>query len=216
MFAILGTVKKTYPKQLKIALLIIAGLLLGAIIATGARFAIYKPDTVHYHANFALYVNGARDEFKGPAFYEEVESCHAHNTDDPLDRTHMHNRINDVIHVHAHGVTWSQFFSNLGYTLGDTVLVTGRGTYVNGADGNKLSFILNGEPVDSIANKLVGDDDALLINYGKDSSSMVEGRYKAIPHTAHQYDEGQDPSSCAGSEQLTFWKRLKISVGANP
>ncbi len=211
--------KKILSSPIKIALLIGGAFLLGAIITTGVRFVIYKPDKVHYHANFQLWVNGVRDEFKGPAFYEEVAACHAPNTDDPHDRTHMHGNVNDVVHVHAHGVTWSQFFTNLNYTIGDNILVTGRGTYIDGANGNKLSFILNNQAVDSIANKVIGDEDVLLINYGPEPNKInktLNDRYNNIARTAHQYDVGRDPATCAGADELTFWKRLKISLGANP
>ncbi len=190
------------------------GLVVGLVLTTTLRFANYKSTTVHYHANFALYVNGVRDQFKGPGFYEEVSSCHDDNTDDPHERAHMHGSVNDVIHVHARGVTWQQFFANLGYTLGDTALVTGNGTYVN-SSVSKLSFILNGKSVDSIANSKIGDQDVLLINYGKDSDTTVMSRYNAIPHTAAKYDRGQDPSTCSGTRPLTFWGRLKIALGAN-
>ncbi len=190
------------------------GVIAGALIMIGVRFANFKPNTVHYHANFALYVNSVRDEFKGPGFYEEVSSCHDNNSDDPHERAHMHNSVNDVIHVHARGVTWQQFFANLGYTLGDKVLVTGNGTFSDGKAG-QLKFVLNGKSVETIANAKIGDQDVLLVSYSNDNDTTLMSRYNAIPHTAAQYDKGKDPATCSGSQPLTFWKRMQIALGAN-
>src|SRR4029078_13418935 len=111
MFAILYAVNKPNRHQLKAGLLLGAGLVLGALIMTAIRFAVYKPNNTHYHADFALYVNGVRDGFKGPRYYEELQSCKDNNSTDPHERTHMHNNINDVVHIHARGVTWSHFFA---------------------------------------------------------------------------------------------------------
>jgi len=50
------------------------GLVLGSAVLLGIRFFTYKPDTIHYHANFALYINGQQEQFKGPQYYEETEN----------------------------------------------------------------------------------------------------------------------------------------------
>ena len=46
-------------------------LLLGAAIILGIRFATYQVAAVHYHANFALYINGQHEVFKGPQYYSD-------------------------------------------------------------------------------------------------------------------------------------------------
>src|SRR5205807_2006238 len=130
--------------------------LAGVLVSLAAIFVVRtlsaKSNAVHYHADFALYVNGVRDEFKGPGYYEEVQACSANNKDDPKARVHLHNEENSIVHVHDHGVTWGAFFANLGYTLGDNVLVTNNGALSNG--NAKLSFMLNGQPVDTVANRV--------------------------------------------------------------
>jgi hypothetical protein len=189
-----------------------------------------KDETVHYHANFALYVNGVLDVFNGPGYYEEVQACNSDNLDDPRARVHMHNNLSHVVHVHDHAATWGAFFANLGYTLGDSVLTTGKGTYVNGADG-QLSFILNGQKVDTVANRTIGNEDTLLIDYetksdstlgnedtlpikyGLKSDSTPQERYQAIIRDAHEHNTQYDPATCSGGQELTFTTRLKKALG---
>lgn len=184
-------------------------LLLGGLVVATLHFLTFKDTNVHYHANFALYVNGQRDEFRNFSFYEEVQACSADDKSDPKARVHMHDQNNGLIHVHASGVTWEQFFANLGYTLGDNVLTTGNGVHVDGQDGNKLSFILNGRGETFIANRVIRSEDRLLINYGQDSEQTLQQRYSHVPADAHKANTEHDPATCSGSQELTPWLRLK-------
>lgn len=59
-----------------IAIALAAGFLLGAIWLVALRYVTYKNDAVHYHANFALYINGQREEFKSFTYYEEIGRAH--------------------------------------------------------------------------------------------------------------------------------------------
>ncbi|MDB5186172.1 MAG: hypothetical protein JWL85_695 [Candidatus Saccharibacteria bacterium] len=196
-----------------IAIALAAGFLLGAIWLVALRYVTYKNDAVHYHANFALYINGQREEFKSFTYYEEVAACTSDAVDNPKVRVHMHDQNNHLIHVHASGVTWGHFFANLGFTLGDTVLKTDNGIFADGTDGNKLEFLLNGQKVNGIANKIITSEDTLLINYGKDSEDTLKQRYDGIPHDAGVANTKQDPSTCSGSEDPTSLERLKKSIG---
>lgn len=195
-----------------VLLVALAAFIMGALWIAAIHFFTAQINAVHYHANFALYVSGQRDEFKG-LYYEEVQSCNEQGSTDPRTRVHMHDNVNNVIHVHDQAVTWSDFFANLGYTLGDNVLADDKGhTYINGQNG-KLSFILNGKPVDTIADRVIQDRDVMLISYGNDSQATLQKQYNSIPHTAEKYDEGSDPATCSGSKPLTITDRLKHAIG---
>src|SRR5436190_1007345 len=89
-------------------LAIIAAVLAGALLVLAIRFINYKPTNTHYHANFAVYINGQREQFNGPTYYEEesMGSCTTDKEMIPADRAHMHDNENDVIHVHDKAVTW--------------------------------------------------------------------------------------------------------------
>ncbi len=186
------------------------GLVLGLLIFVGLRMALVQDHHTHYHANFALYVNGQQDKFDNFTFYEEVQSCSSDDKNNPKTRAHMHNQVNDVVHVHDDNATWGHFFANLGYGLLDDAVQTNKGIFTNGVDGKALTFILNGKAVESIANRVIQSEDTLLIDYGDNADTQE--RYKQIKHTAHEANVKPDPASCSGSHELTLKDRLKRAV----
>jgi len=189
-----------------------AGLLLGALIILVVRLATYTPPSTHYHANFALYINGQREEFKGPQYYEEVAACTSHGPIQPAQRAHMHDNINSVVHVHDDGVTWQQFFNNLGWTLAPNFIQDAQQKLYVEDDTNKLNVMLNGQnltDLTNIANQTIRDRDRLLISYGDIDSRALQTEYTSVPNTAKHYDETKDPASCAGQmQQASFSDRL--------
>jgi hypothetical protein len=201
-------------KHLKNKLLLsaVVGLLLGVVIILGIRFVTYKmPAVVHYHANFAIYVNGVREPFKGFGYYEETaaKACMLTPVDTPKERAHMHDNVSDVVHVEDHLVTWGNLMQNLGWGLGNDYLRTKDTMLVNN-DTSKLSFILNGQPVESISDQIIQDKDRLLISYGTADSSALQGQYKTISTSAATYDSTKDPASCsAGHNEVTTLERLQ-------
>jgi hypothetical protein len=208
--------KKKFSKFQKHIIIFVLGLLVAFVATTAVRFAMVKDAAVHYHANFALYVNGQEDPFKSFTFYEEVASCDSHEVDNPKVRVHMHDENPHLVHVHAHGVTWSAFFANLGYTLGDNLIKTDNGVYIAGDDGNQLTFYLNGQKIDHLADTVIKSEDVLLINYGKDSDITLKQRYDAIPRDAHKANVTKDPAACSGGHELTTWSKFKQALGAQP
>lgn len=186
-------------------------LLLGAAVVLGIRFATYNPGVVHYHANFALYINGQREQFRGSQYYEEEAMCSAATTVTPADRAHMHDNINDVVHVEDHGVTWGQFFANLGWYMGPN-FIGGPGNTLYVENGtSQLHLILNGQDytgLGGLANTVIKDQDKLLVSFGDINSTTLQQEYHAIPSTAHHYDVTQDPSSCSGHSASSMHDRL--------
>ena len=189
----------------------VACLLLGAVIILGIRFATYKVDTVHYHANFALYINGQKEEFKGTQYYTEVEMCTLNTTMVPSERAHMHDNVNNVVHVEDHSVTWGQFFANLGWTMGPTFIASPDGTIYSENGDNKLNLILNGQDYTDfggLQNNVIKDTDKLLVSFGNESNTSIKQQYDAIPSTAQKYDTTKDPASCSGNHGTTMHERF--------
>lgn len=190
----------------KILLSLVIGFVVGVFWLTAVRFVLIKDDSVHYHANFALYINGQRDKFDNFTFYEEVVSCSADGSN-PKERVHMHDNISDVVHVHEPAATWGHFFANLGYALGNDLVKTDDGVYIEN-DDNKLVFWLNGEKVDTVANRVIKSGDALLIDYGDSNDQEIKNRYDQIVKNADEYNKRDDPSSCKGNKKPGFWEKL--------
>jgi hypothetical protein len=189
------------------------GAILGILVLLSIRFITYHHEgTVHFHANFAVYLNGQREAFKGPQYYQEVTVCSAeHGITIPQQRAHMHGNINSVIHVHDHAVTWGQFFENLGWYVGPDFIVTDSGTTYAANGTSKLHVIINDQDytdLTPITNTLIKDRDRLLLSFGDVNDATLQQEFKTIPNTAKHYDDTKDPSSCSGDEAPTTSDRL--------
>lgn len=187
-------------------------LILGAAIPLGVRFLTYKPDSVHYHANFALYINGHQEKFQGPQYYTDTESCTVNTAMTPMGRAHMHDNVNNVIHVEDHAVTWGQFFENIGWYMGPNFIEDPSGTMYLENNNNQLHLVLDGQDytdLGGVANMTIKDRDRLLVSFGSIDNSALRQEYSAIPSTAHHYDVTPDPSSCSGGHaSMTLHDRL--------
>lgn len=190
----------------------ISCLLLGAAIILGVRFFTYKVDSVHYHANFALYINGQREEFKGMQYYTEVNACMVSNAvKQPSERVHMHDSVNNVVHVEDNSVTWGQFFTNLGWIMGPTSIISPDGTVYGENGDNKLHLMLNNQDYTDFGgmqNTVINDKDKLLVSFGNENDSALKQQYNNIPSTAQKYDTTKDPASCSGNHSTTMHDRL--------
>lgn len=203
--------KTKLSKAIKSGWFIGAGaFILGAAVILTIRVATYRPEEIHYHANFAVYLNGQREQFAGMRYYEETaaNSCSIEEEETPLERAHMHGNVNDVVHVEDHLVTWGNFFQNIGWGIDDNYLKTVDKIYAVD-DQNKLTFMLNGKRVDSVANLIIKDEDKLLVSYGDESSEQIQKQYSVIPSTARKYDIEKDPASCSGHKNNTMRDRLR-------
>ncbi|OGL35627.1 hypothetical protein A3F65_01000 [Candidatus Saccharibacteria bacterium RIFCSPHIGHO2_12_FULL_47_16b] len=189
------------------------GLLVGTLIILGIRFVTYQPEKgVHYHANFAVYLNGQREEFKDIFYYIGGESCTGENDHEmtPYARAHMHDRVNDVVHVEDEAVTWGQFFQNVGWVVDPKVIRTPDKVLLADSS-NKVSFMLNGEKVDNIVSRVIGDKDRLLVDFGPTSNADLEKEFVTMASNAEQYNNSPDSGTCGGAMQdKNSWRdRLK-------
>lgn len=182
--------------------------LLGALVVLTIRFITYKPESAHYHANFAVYINGQREDFKQAFYYEAVAACTLDKHIQPPERVHMHDQINDVVHVHDHGVAWGHFFQNLGWYIGpDQIKIFSQPFFPDAQ--NKITFILNGEKVPTVTNLIIGDQDKLLVDFGSTTEETLQKEYHSIAATAQKYNQAADPKSCSGQKEATFRDRLE-------
>ena len=201
--------RKLAPFQTALAIAGV-GFVLGILWLVGIRFLTITPAETHYHSNFAVYINGEREEFKSFAYYEEIAACSNEYGNNPKGRTHMHENVNDVIHVHDKRVTYQDFFTNIGWTVGPDFVRSDTTLYANN-EGAAVTYILNGEKVERIDNRVIGDKDRLLVSYGAGDIDTT-AQYAAVATTAEEVDQKPDPASCSGlngSAGESFTARLK-------
>lgn len=195
----------------RLAITLIAGAVLGFLLIGAARFATQEHvHGVHYHANWAIFLNGERLDLTDTRYMEDVFVCTADPShQNPEDRVHMHENNQDVVHVHAAGVTWGHLMANLGFAFGDDYLYTDKARYTN-ESGNTLKFILNGRQVQSLNNQAIGDRDRLVISYGPETvEEVLEKQFPLVETSAARYNEMPDPASCSGAVEETVGDRLR-------
>ncbi|HEV7454757.1 MAG TPA: hypothetical protein VGO07_05865 [Candidatus Saccharimonadales bacterium] len=200
---------KRHSQKYRISWRAIVGILFGALLVLGIRFATYSPEQIHYHANFAVYLNGQRETFKSPMYYEEVSgSCALGKDVKPAQRVHLHDEVADVVHVHDHAVTWGDLFMNLHWAVGPDFIRTPSKIYVAG-DGQRITYIVNGQSLDDISTEVIKDEDRLLVDFGDTTDAAIQQEFKNVASSAHQYDIGKDPAACLGNVAPTWKDRLK-------
>jgi hypothetical protein len=190
-----------------------AGMALGAFGLGAARFLLVPPpEATHFHANWAIYIDGERLDLSGQRYMEEVSSCYTIDGEvTPQARIHMHEGNHDVVHIHHLGTTWGHLTNNLGIGLGEGYLILTDGTRIFDGEEGRFSYILNGRALTAVHNELVASEDRLLISYGSESlDELGTGGFDQVATTAAEYNTRQDPATCSGSsEPLGFWDRLK-------
>lgn len=192
---------------------LIGGLIIGLLWFIMARALFFYPDPVHYHANFAVFIDGERVSFDSPIYYEEVQACSQDEVNNPRGRAHLHQPNHDVVHIHDEAVTWGNFFENIGWNLGDDFIMTNEQMYLDGTDG-ELVFMLNGFRDRQIANRLIKSEDRLLVSFAEvnDNQDELQNQYNEIPANAGEFNLTYDPANCSGSADPSLWQRLKFGI----
>ena len=188
----------------------ITGVLIGMLVILGIRFVSYEPPKeVHYHANFAVYVDDKQEQFSNPLLYEEISECSISTEKKPGERAHLHENIKDVVHVEDSAVTWGNFFQNINWNVSDKYLDTSEDLLVN-TETKKVTYVLNGEEVSNITNKVIGDKDRLLVSYGTATKDEINKQFSTVASSAEKYNITKDPASCSGGHSEDSIKdRLK-------
>ena len=191
------------------------GAILGALAFFVLRLVLADPEAPpHYHANFAVVVDGRRVDLSGAKYSEEIASCRlAARALQPQERVHLHNRDPDLAHVHHEGVTWGHLFANLGFGLGASYLAIDDTRILTDGAGKTLKFVLNGRPEISVQNVLISSGDRLLVSYGTETTAeAIQRQFAAVASDASKFNQRKDPAGCSGSVEPTLWDRIRHAV----
>lgn len=194
-----------------IKMMFLIGLFVGVLIVLAIRFFNYKPEEhPHYHANFAVYLNGQREQFKDIFYYVDAGgTCNLQQKMTPYERAHLHDNVNDVVHVEDEAVTWGQFFQNIGWVV-DPKLVRTPDQLLLADSGDKLTFMLNGKQTDKVINSVIGDKDRLLVDFGSTDSQTLQKEFESVASSAGKYNGSKDVGSCGGASEDNSWgNRMK-------
>ncbi len=157
--------------------------------------------SVHWHADVALYINGERYDFNQERFFSTTDKELSENV-------HLHEPFL-VVHVHREGTTWREFFHSLGFELTDQCLTTPEGDQYCTSEAERLSFIVNGVRVDGLAFQDITDIDRALISFGDESDEELRQQYAQVNDEAcilsglcveRIPEGGLPPEACGGYE----------------
>lgn len=191
---------------------VLLGIVIGVLALGAARFIVTPwPDPVHYHANWAVYIDGLPVDLSADRYMEDVAACAAGERITPEQRVHMHEGVDEIVHVHHDGVTWGHFLGNLGWAVGEDWIQLDDGRRLGGEEGADLTFIVNGFVVPSIRDRLIASGDRLLISHGTVTEETALGElFPQVPENAPEYNAMNDPASCAGGHgELPIGERLR-------
>lgn len=112
--------------------------------------------TVHFHAGFQVYKEGALVDFSGLRYMHEKPcttdgSESEKHEDEQIEKAHLHDRVGDVVHVHKEHVKWSDLFNNLKYSV----------------EPQKVEGYLNGKQINNILDKEIKPYDSLVLFIGE-------------------------------------------------
>ena len=186
------------------------------VLGLGLIRLVFLPaiEPVHYHANWAMWIDGKRVDFSADRYMEDVAACSADasNITAPQ-RVHLHENNPDVVHVHHSGATWGHLIQNLGWGIGsDWVLTDERDLHEDG-EGQRLTFILNGLFVPPAFNRVILPGDRMLISFGQESTErLLQDQFGSVLSDAPEYDAGYDPAGCQGSAAETQGERVRRAL----
>lgn len=188
-----------------------SGILSGVLLLGLLRFAFATdPGPPHYHANWAVIIDGERLDLSAARYMEDVAACTGGEHVLPAERVHMHDGEHDVVHIHHHGVAWGHFLENLGFDAGPDYLFLDDGRRFLETDRRTVKYVVNGFAADEIGTRLIRSGDRLLISYGEESPDEVLTRqFPRVPDGAEAYNERQDPAGCAGAREIGAGERLR-------
>ena len=191
---------KNTKKLLVLGVIIAVAVLVGkALLDSGTAIPeIGVVGDVHYHADFALYIDGERYNFAQDKYMSTGNKSLSNFA-------HLHDMKGNIIHKHASGITLGFFMETVGMKLNDTCLMIDDGTsYCD--DGNKeLKIYVNGKHNDEFAEHDIKDEDKILLSYGDVSEEELQAQIESVSYEACIYsltcpEKGVPPeeATCVG------------------
>ena len=172
--------------------------IIGLIISptSSPHQATHGQPYVHVHADFAMILDHELVDFTDDRY-----QSHADAVKHPS--LHLHNNDGHIIHRHAEGVTLGDFFSSLGFSISDTLIITDAGGEYRATDHERVLFFVNGHQKTGIADYVIADEDQLLIYFGDPSDDRITTYLANLTDEACIYsgtcpDRGIAPSSDCG------------------
>jgi hypothetical protein len=150
----------------------------------------------HIHADFAIYLNDTRLQLTDEKYMSSVEQIIHPDL-------HLHDGNQDLLHIHAEGLTFSNFLESIGMPLTNDCMTDERGFQHCTGGGQELALFVNGERVSDIVGYVPKDEDRILLYYGNLSNPNITGYVAGITDQACIYtgtcpERGTPPPEACG------------------
>src|SRR3989304_5982068 len=146
---------------------IVSAISFSLINNSGTSRSVNKKEQVHYHAIFQVYIDNKLINF-GESKYMHVQYCtqdektREQQEDEQAEKTHLHDNVGDIVHVHRNNVTWGDLFINLKYQV----------------PGEAVGYI-NSEKAGNIFTTKIKPDDRVLILI--EDNTDIQGKLDKLP-----------------------------------
>jgi hypothetical protein len=130
-----------------------------ALVACVSRKPAMNPDPNHTHADFAVYIDGAKIDFSDPT-YMSNETKHRHKY------FHLHDEIGTLVHRHKPNLTLGEFFDSLGVKMAPPCMVLDSGKSVCDEGDKRWTMVVNAKDVPFDPQYVFQDTDKILLTYG--------------------------------------------------
>ncbi len=168
-------------------------------------------EPVHYHANFAVFVEGKQVDFTKPSLMH-IAPCtdDVHVSTDPKENVHLHDQIGNVVHLHMDGISWNTFFSTVGFDL------------LPATNEKSLSVYSKGKKVsEGVLHDTIQKQDEILVHIASQSGKehisqdpQLQQEFEKVGTNASEYDAGNiGIEKCGAQGKRTLWQRMKIAFG---
>ncbi|MBP9700110.1 hypothetical protein KBD71_02405 [Candidatus Woesebacteria bacterium] len=201
-------------KALPIVLILTIGFILINATAIAYKISTVPENPVHLHANFAVVLNDVPVDFSKPS-YMTIQPCgDLVHGDSKKDGVHLHDQVGNVVHVHAEGITWNDFFESVQFNLGSKIL--------EASPGATPQYFINGEKREPVViSDLIRSKDQLLVYVGSASAvprvsedDRLIAAQRFVGSDAIDYETGKKTSStCSPQGKRSLWERFKIAFG---
>lgn len=189
---------KITKKLILLGIIIAVAVIVGKVLLDNSVPEIGVVGEVHYHADFALYINGQRFDFVQEK-YMSTENKTLSNF------AHLHDLNGNIIHKHASGITLEFFLETVDMKLNDTCFILDDGASYCNERNKKLKMYVDGKRNDKFADYDLQDEDRILVSYGDESEEEIQAQIQSVTEEACIYslkcpEKGTPPeeATCVG------------------